>query len=122
MSAGGIMTKTDNAHADINRRDFLAASIGLTLALTLTPQRVNLDGEAHADAPVPLNIWLTISTDGTINIVSPAAEMGQGTFTTLPAVLADELDADWSKVRPVYPSEWDENIARVIRITPRWNR
>ena len=34
--------------------------------------------------------------------------MGQGTFTALPAVLADELDADWAKVKPVYPPEWNE--------------
>ena len=40
--------------------------------------------------------------------MSPAAELGQGTFTTLPAVLADELDADWAKVKPVYPPEWNE--------------
>src|SRR5262249_50321766 len=52
--------------------------------------------------------WVTIATDGTIAIVSPAAELGQGTFTTLPAVLADELDADWAKVKPVYPPEWNE--------------
>ena len=54
------------------------------------------------------NIWLTIAPDGTITIVSPAAEMGQGTFTTLPLIIAEELDADWSKVRPVFPTNWDD--------------
>jgi len=87
---------------DINRRDFLAVAGSFTLALTVHPI------ESLADAPLAPNLWVTIATDGTITIVSPAAEMGQGTFTTLPAVLADELDADWAKVRPVAPPEWSE--------------
>src|SRR6202049_58957 len=103
------MTKRTNARTnDLNRRDFLAAAAGLTLALTVSPDPLAFIGEALADAPMSPNVWVTIATDGTITIVSPAAEMGQGTFTTLPAVLADELDADWAKVKPVFPPEWTE--------------
>src|SRR5579864_8856031 len=107
------MTKHINSRAmdtdrDLNRRDFLAAAAGLTLALTVSPDRLALVDDAFADAPMSPNVWVTIATDGTITIVSPAAEMGQGTFTTLPAVLADELDADWAKVKPVFPPEWTE--------------
>src|SRR5262249_9265588 len=50
----------------------------------------------------------TITPDGTITIVSPATEMGQGTSTSLPAIIADELDADWSKVRITLPPAWIE--------------
>ena len=46
-----------------------------------------------------LNAWLKIARDNTITIISSQAEMGQGIQTTLPAVLADELGADWSRVR-----------------------
>ena len=47
------------------------------------------------------NRWLSIAPDGTITIMSAATEMGQGSMTSLPLVLAEELDADWSKVRVV---------------------
>ena len=104
---------------NINRRDFLKESAaGLTFALTLSADPRALMGEAAAaDGPLSANIWVTIATDGTISVVSPAAEMGQGTFTTLPAVLADELDADWAKVKPVYPPEWNEKKYG----NPGWN-
>jgi isoquinoline 1-oxidoreductase beta subunit len=100
------MTRPIGMQADTNRREFLSGAAGLTLLLRVSPD--TFIGEAWADAPLSPNVWLTISTDGIITIVSPAAEMGQGTFTALPAVLAEELDADWSKVRAVFPPEWNE--------------
>src|SRR5579864_6017443 len=94
---------------NIHRRDFLKQTgAGLTLALTLAPDPLSMFGEALADTPLAANLWVTIATDGTITIVSPPAELGQGTFTTLAAVLADELDADWSKVQLALPPVWDE--------------
>ena len=106
--------RIDPRTTDLSRRDFLSAAAGLTLALTVTPDPLAIlgvedpSGTAKAEAALSPNVWLTISTDGTITIVSPAAEMGQGTFTTLPAVIADELDADWATVKPVFPPEWNE--------------
>ena len=95
--------------ATINRRDFLKeTAAGLTLALTVSADPAAIIDAAAADAPLAANLWVTIATDGTITIVSPPAEMGQGTFTALAAVLADELDADWAKVRLVHPPVWDE--------------
>jgi isoquinoline 1-oxidoreductase beta subunit len=95
----------------VNRRDFLKdTATGLTLALTITADPLTIIRDAAADTPLAPNLWVTVATDGTITIVSPPAEMGQGTFTTLTAVLADELDADWSKVKIAYPPVWDEKI------------
>src|SRR5438552_9822362 len=99
------MTQHPNMQ-NINRRDFLGTAAGLTLSLTLAP--LAFTGEAEAQTTFAPSAWLNIGTDGTITIASPAAEMGQGSFTTLPLILAEELDADWVKVKPVLPPAWDE--------------
>src|SRR5947209_3558870 len=101
----------------VDRRIFLKeAAGGLTFALTVAADPRALVGEAllseaaAADAPMPASVWVSIATDGAITIVSPAAEMGQGSFTTLPLIIAEELDADWSKVRPILPPQWDDKM------------
>lgn len=48
---------------------------------------------------VALNGWVRIARDGTVTVAVPRAEMGQGVFTALPLLLAEELDADWDDVR-----------------------
>jgi isoquinoline 1-oxidoreductase beta subunit len=98
-------------HRDVSRRAFLKeTAAGLTLALTIAADPRALVGEAEAAPTFAPSVWINIATDGAITIVSPAAELGQGTTTTLPAIIADELDADWSKVMPVLPPAWDEKL------------
>ena len=89
------MTKHVNVPA-LNRRRLLKAA-GLTFALTIAPDALATIDDAFAEetkpAPYKPDVWLTIAPDGTITVVSPAAEMGQGSFTTLPLIIAEELDA-----------------------------
>jgi isoquinoline 1-oxidoreductase subunit beta len=84
---------------DVSRRSFMVGAAGLTFAVAAG---VRPDAAAAArSGDVTLSPWVTISTDGTVAIMSPAAEMGQGSLTSLPLILAEELDADWAKVKIV---------------------
>src|SRR5246127_4859144 len=86
-------------NTDVSRRSFMVGTAGLTFAVAsgLRPEQA----AAARSGEVTLSPWVTISTDDTVSIMSPAAEMGQGSLTSLPLILAEELDADWSKVRVI---------------------
>ena len=58
-------------------------------------------GKGLSDAAVVFqpDIFLSIASDGTVTIVASRSEMGCGSRTALPLVVADELDADWAKVK-----------------------
>ncbi len=94
------MKKSHNA----GRRRFMVGAAGLTFGVAAgVPafQHLQIGTANAATDSVRLNNWVTVFTDGTVAIMSPAAEMGQGSLTALPIVVADEMDADWAKVRIV---------------------
>ncbi len=83
------------------RRQFMVGAAGFTFGVAAGVPAM-FTGEVRAQAgsnSARLNNWVTIFTDGTVAIKSPAAEMGQGSLTSLPRIVADEMDADWSKVK-----------------------
>ncbi|MCG8424149.1 MAG: xanthine dehydrogenase family protein molybdopterin-binding subunit [Proteobacteria bacterium] len=59
----------------------------------------NSDSEPEPVTTAELDAWVRISSDDTVTLLVGKAEMGQGVLTALPMILAEELDADWSKVR-----------------------
>jgi CO/xanthine dehydrogenase Mo-binding subunit len=65
-----------------------------------------LDTEAGGDGGT-LTAYFRIESDGGVTVMAHKVEMGQGTWTSLPMILADELDADWSRVT-VTPAPYDE--------------
>ena len=87
-----------------SRRDFLAAGSGLVLGLYLPtaagqaggPGRA---GSAAAAAPFAPNAFVRIGRDNTVTVVAKHLEMGQGVYTGLATIVADELDAAWAQVR-----------------------
>jgi isoquinoline 1-oxidoreductase beta subunit len=97
-----IANARTSASPILSRRQVMIGAAGLSFAVALG----RLD-DASAASPAgdmtgkPLSPWVSITSDGTISIMSPATEMGQGSTTSLPLIIAEELDADWSKVRIV---------------------
>jgi isoquinoline 1-oxidoreductase beta subunit len=90
---------TPLTHAGAERRHFLKVSSTATAGLSLgffVPERANA-----AQTP-QLNVWVEIEANDTIIIRYARAEMGQGSMTSAPMIIAEELDADWKKVRVEY--------------------
>ncbi|HEY6644250.1 xanthine dehydrogenase family protein molybdopterin-binding subunit [Povalibacter sp.] len=90
------------ASITVNRRSFLKlagmAGGGLALAFYIGDKATALANGDGTKGFVP-NAFLRIAPDGTIVIVSKSPEIGQGIKTAFPMIIAEELDADWSKVR-----------------------
>ena len=89
----------------LSRRNFLFASaaVGGGLYLGLSPER------ADAAEAGQLNAWVVIPATGRIRIMASNPEVGQGIRTSLPMVIAEELDADWSAVE-IVPTLADAKI------------
>ena len=88
-----------NTPVGMGRRHFLQVTSATTAGLSLgffVPERASA-----ANAP-QLNVWIEIEPDDTIVIRYARAEMGQGSMTSAPMIIAEELDADWKKVRVEY--------------------
>ena len=91
---------SNTAQLSVSRRAFLAsagATAGFAFAIGVDGlQRVANAGTAASSAKP--NIWVSIAASGKIRIIYPATDLGQGSTTALPLMLAEELDADWSDV------------------------
>ncbi len=85
-------------HAD--RRSFLKASLTAAGALLITaslhPRRARAESSS---SPGMLGFFVRIDTDGTTHIGARSPEIGQGVNTSLPMIIAEEMDADWARVK-----------------------
>lgn len=94
----------ENVIENLSRRRFLQGAAGLTLGFCLPafatrPAATGEAAEAAAAADFAPNAFLRIGEDNTVTVISKHLEMGQGSYTGLATILADELDADWDTVR-----------------------
>ena len=97
---------------NVSRRAFLkgtASGVGLVVAMQLVPFRSASAFEQYPTGGLDMpngivadpHVFVSIDPDGTVTIVAHRSEMGTGSRTSLPMVLADELEADWARVKIV---------------------
>jgi isoquinoline 1-oxidoreductase beta subunit len=91
----------------VSRRSFLVSSGGVGVAVAFGALPEIAFAAAGKDA-FNATAWVGIGADGTITIMAPASEMGQGVMTVLPLIIAEELDVDWRKVRTMQSPSLDK--------------
>ncbi len=128
-SRAGDFTAGGGRHPGLNRRQFLLLSGFSGLAIGLAAAGGTARGETPAAAggdPVArINHYVHIDTGGAITLFAPNPEIGQGVKTSLPMILAEELDVDWHQVTvrfaPVDPALYGRQVAGGSRsIFTRW--
>src|SRR5215203_2682039 len=93
------MNKPITGKHEVSRRGFVKSVAGLSFSFALGGTLLGRPSEVYAAESAKLNAYVTIASDNSITILCPTSEMGQGVLTALPLILAEELDADWSKVK-----------------------
>jgi len=85
----------------MNRRDFIkvvsTAGTGLVLGFYI-PYTNKLNGKTFIPTIFEPNAWIKIKSDNMVKIMVSKSEMGQGVLTSLPMIIAEEMDLDWSKI------------------------
>ena len=112
-----------------NRREFLktGATGGSALVVGFyLPDSVFADQaqDQEKKPPNPFNAWVHISKDNQVTLILGKSEMGQGVYTTLPMILAEELSADWHKVKveqaPTNPAIYDHGTGGSGSVAGSW--
>jgi len=86
-----------------SRREFIKTGAlvtgGLVIAFTMPGAKRYARAERTPPGPFVPNAFLRVGSDDSVTVLLPHSEMGQGIWTALPMLIAEELDADWSRVR-----------------------
>ena len=106
----------DPLRAALSRRSFAFGISALAGGLVLGTPAAFAQGKAQAPATAKpgrpeLTAWVVIQPDDTVLIRIARSEMGQGIFTSLPMLVAEELECDWARVKPEY-APVAEHLAR----------
>ena len=116
------MNPSVNKIKSTDRRVFLKVSLGLALSSSGSISMMSL---ASAEASGVLNAYVGINADGSITIYGPNPEVGQGVNTSLPMIVAEELDANWGDVvcqaAPVQQQYGMQFAGGSLSIPMRWD-
>ena len=113
--------KNTSTIATTSRRNFLKSSSGVALFIGaggLLPNLMSCNDRKQIQANIKkhdVTAWVRLSEEGELIIYNPAAEMGQGSMTSLPVVFAEEIDADWGKVKVEFSPQETETYG-----SPGW--
>src|SRR5258708_12311765 len=97
---------------NVSRREFFKTSGALVLAVAMP------ELQAQSAAPLEANAFVRIGADSTVTVIVKHLEMGQGTYTGLPTLVAEELDADWAQIRAQAPPPDPKPYTNLLQATP----
>jgi isoquinoline 1-oxidoreductase beta subunit len=95
--------KMDKFPLSESRRSFLVGVGAFSVSITFTGCATNTS-DARPSQPVTNfspSLWMTVGSDGVVTLVSPVSEFGQGVMTSVPLILAEEMDLDWAQCKVV---------------------
>ena len=103
MTSNRIVDLVESDGVDLSRRRFLGVSAavggGLLIGFTTGPSIGAAEAaEKVASPPFAPNAFIRIGSDGQIVLIMPYVEMGQGTYTSIPMLIAEELEVDLKQV------------------------
>src|SRR5437660_4548736 len=113
----------------VNRRDFLkrgaAGGAALIVGFHLAPRAFADQAQDQKErTPNPFDAWVRITPDDRVTLVLGKSEMGQGVFTALPMILAEELSLDWKQVHveqaPTNPKIYDHGTGGSGSVSGSW--
>jgi isoquinoline 1-oxidoreductase subunit beta len=94
------MTKNQLPKSE-SRRSFLVGAGAFSVAITFTGSATGQAKPNQSAKNFAPSLWMTISTDGMVTLTSPVSEFGQGVMTSIPLLIAEEMDLDWAKCKVV---------------------
>ncbi len=97
-----------------SRRSFLVGAGAFSVAISFTGCALSETKASASNANFSPSLWMNIGSDGVVTLTSPVSEFGQGVMTSLPLILAEEMDLDWAQCKVVSAVVQAAGNAKVI--------
>ena len=91
----------ENSPNNASRRSFLVGAGAFSVAITFTGSATSQAKTSATAKNFSPSLWMTVGTDGIVTLTSPVSEFGQGVMTSVPLLIAEEMDLDWTKCKVV---------------------